>query len=932
MILKKLSLNGFKSFCDPTEINFVQGVTAVIGPNGSGKSNISDAIRWVVGEQKTKPLRVGTMTDIIFKGTESRKGLGRTEVKLSFINQRNLLDIDTDEVEISRVIFTSGESEYYINKQKVRLKDIQSLFYDTGVGKSSYSIMEQGKIDMILSNKPEDRRYIIEEAAGITKYKVKRDEANGKLFQSDENILRIKDIIKEVKTQFDKTKIQADKAEKYKIIYNKEIDVEIELNLNKTTRQKQTKDELLEKLEKNENELNKINAEMENLKEGIEEKVSDLNTLENKKIELQRQMFQHESEINTLKTKLSMYKEQLSSLKITTKLDLEKLEGFDKKINEIKNETKEVNRNKIEIEEKILSLTKDNDHYKNAINSVNYEIEQNNQLIQKSTIEIKKLNEQLEHTSNNHKEITDKLIEKIDQSLNIIEVNSDDIVNFKTNIRENIKYIQNNLPKKRAFIDDIVKVGSISDNSEKLLNLLIEFSTELQTIEHRINSMNNEVEKYIQTTEIFLDDVFNPEGILQTKRKIEAEMQNMKDKIKQYSIDIENARQTINENRKKKDEYRSILEELNINLSTYKEKKKSSEIELKRLVTMEEHFIKNKIELTERIHSNNNKITEISNNLTDFQTQISELDEKKANLNKNHKNIEQTIQEKNLKMSKEQQHIRQINKRWNDKKESIEKLNIKIAETNATIKNIYSNFYENFSINLTEYESKGGYISKRSFEEIREELLEIRRQKKELGNVNLMAIEEYKSLDERYNLLLEQLEDLEKARKDINVMINEINKTSEELFLKTFNQIKKNFHNMFRKLFNGGTAEIKLTNPDNLLETGIDLIAHPPGEKTKSVLQLSGGQRTLVAISLMFATFLVKPSPFCLLDEIDAALDEINVDRFIYLLKDFKETTQFIIITHNKKTIAAADAMYGITQEEKGVSKIVSAKFITKED
>ena len=265
-----------------------------------------------------------------------------------------------------------------------------------------------------------------------------------------------------------------------------------------------------------------------------------------------------------------------------------------------------------------------------------------------------------------------------------------------------------------------------------------------------------------------------------------------------------------------------------------------------------------------------------------------------------------------------------------NKKNEVEKINIKIAESKTTITNLYDNFYENFSIDLVEYESKKGYSSNRSYDEIRKILGEVKADKHSLGNVNLMAIEESKALKERYNLLTEQLEDLQNAKKDIHEMMEKISSVSEEMFLKTFKQIKTNFHKIFRKLFDGGNAEISLTNPDNILESGIEILAHPPGQKTQGIALLSGGQRTMTAIALMFATFLVKPSPFCILDEIDAALDEENVRRFINLLHESKETSQFIIITHNSKTISASDVMYGVTQEEKGISKLVSAKFAQK--
>ena len=380
----------------------------------------------------------------------------------------------------------------------------------------------------------------------------------------------------------------------------------------------------------------------------------------------------------------------------------------------------------------------------------------------------------------------------------------------------------------------------------------------------------------------------------------------------------------------KREEYKDILSELRTNLSLIREQKISIEKEVARIVSLKSNYENNRDELAQKIQFSENKIKEMKNTISEIEKKLIQDQKTKDALEKKLKNIDVEIQKENNKVSQQNKYIREINTRLMNKQSAVERLNVKIAECETTIKNLYDGFYENYSINLSEYESKGGYITNRSYDEVRSELAEIRTKKHSLGNVNLMAIEECKSLSERYKLLTEQLEDLEKAKKDIVVMMDEINKVSVELFLKTFDQIKVNFHKIFRKLFDGGNAEITLTETENVLESGIDIIAHPPGQKTQSIMLLSGGQRTMTAISLMFATFLVKPSPFCILDEIDAALDEENVTRFISLLGEFKETSQFVMITHNKKTISAADIMYGVTQEEKGVSKIVSAKFVEK--
>jgi chromosome segregation protein len=930
MFLKKLVLNGFKSFCEISEITFDKGISAIVGPNGCGKSNIVDAIKWVIGEQKTKSLRAVNMTDVIFKGTESRKSLGRTEVKLTIVNEQNILPIEYNEVDITRVIYSNGENEYYLNKQRVRLKDIQELFFDTGVGKSAYSVMEQGKIDLILSNKPEDRRYIIEEAAGITKYKVKREESAGKLAQAEENIIRIKDIIKEVKTQYENMKVQADKAEKYKEYYDKEINLEIELNLNRITKQKTIKNEFNEELDNAVKELNQVKEQVENLSDGIEEKMLHVNELENRKIDSQRDVFQIESDIKILTSKISLVKDQLVNLTANTKSDVEKLKILNDKIDEINGELQRIEESKNELDEKMLGLMKDNDFYNNSIINLDNEIRNAEESIAELKQKVIESNSNLDEKRVSHKKITDQLIETIDKSLNIIEVNANDITRIKSNLKENIELIRNELPQRRAFIDDILKAGFISTESKEILKMLAELSEKLKGIEDKIVIVDDNTKKYINITEIFLDDIFKPEGILQQKRSVESEINEINENIKKFNTSMENLQSEIITKKDKKEEYREILTELRTNLTIIKEQKISIDKEVARIVSLKNNYETNRDELAQKIKFSENKIKEIRNAIDEHEKKLVQDQKTRDSLEKKLKNIDQEIQKENMKVSQQNKYIREINTRLTTKQSAVERLNVKIAECETTIKNLYDGFYENYSINLSEYESKGGYITNRNYDEVRSQLAEIRAEKHSLGNVNLMAIEECKSLSERYKLLTEQLDDLEKAKKDIVLMMDEINKVSIELFLKTFDQIKVNFHKIFRKLFDGGNAEINLTNPDNVLESGIDIIAHPPGQKTQSIMLLSGGQRTMTAISLMFATFLVKPSPFCILDEIDAALDEENVTRFISLLGEFKETSQFIMITHNKKTISASDVMYGITQEEKGVSKIVSAKFVEK--
>ena len=930
MFLKKLVLNGFKSFCDNSEITFVKGISAIVGPNGCGKSNIVDAIKWVVGEQKTKMLRANNMADVIFKGTEHRKGLGRAEVKIILVNENNILKIDYDEVEISRVIFANGENEYYINKNKVRLRDIQELFFDTGIGKSAYSVMEQGKIDMILSNKPEDRRYIIEEAAGITKYKVKKNEALNKLKESEENILRVKDIIEEVKNQYGNVKKQAEKAELFKKYHDREVELEIEINLSRIFKGKNEKEELLKKLENANTELQNIKNKLDGLETGIEDQIKQLNAYEDQKIENQREVFKIQGDINVFNSKNEIFRAQLQQYDLNIKNDSEKVKALEENIGEIDEELDDIEDKRNDLNETVVSLSKDIDFYSKNILSLDEELSGFEKKILEYKDRINNFNLQLENKRKEQKDATSNLVNKFDQTTEVLNIDEQDIINFKANFNNDINFILSNLPNKRAFIDDLLRTGHISSDPNKLLKMLETLRDELKNIEDKVTGINESTKNYLQKTEKFINEIFGPNGLLTTKRNIEHNINEIIDSIKECNAKIDESQLDIIKKRDNKEEFNKTLHNLNINLSTAKEKLNSLENEIKRLISMKKHHETSRDELVQKLAYYKKMINEVSSELKFNEERIAELNVKKENLEKELLNIDEKIQDENNKMSDQQKMIKEMNNVWIDKKNNVEKVNIKLAETTTTVTNIYESFYENYSIDLASHEKDGKYLQNRNYDEIKKELIEVKGNKHSLGSVNLMAIEEAKTLEERYNLLLEQLDDLEKAKKDIFEMIEKINQVSEELFVTTYNEIRENFQKIFRKLFNGGQAEITLTNPKNILETGIDIIAHPPGQKTQSITLLSGGQRTMTAIALMFAAFFVKPSPFCLLDEIDAALDESNIKRFVSLLKENRDNSQFIIITHNSNTISASDVMYGVTQEEQGVSKIVSAKFAEK--
>lgn len=927
MFLKKLYLSGFKSFCDAAEITFDKGVSAIVGPNGCGKSNIVDAIKWVIGEQKTSMLRADNMTDVIFKGTETHKGLGRAEVRLTIANDEGILPEQYDEVEIDRIIYASGENEYYINKQKVRLKDIQALFFDTGVGKSAYSVMEQGKIDLILSNKPEDRRYLIEEAAGITKYRVQREESNRKLAEADNNIVRIKDIIKELKSQYERLIDQAKKAEKYKEYYDKERELEIELNLNRIDRHKKTKSQYSEELDKAQKDLEEIKVQIDSLQSDVTERMIEVNSLETQRIDMDREGFQIDSEIKIIESQSSSLKDQLINHTTNLKMEKDRVANAEKRLKEISDELDSINQAKQDITDRIAAMMQEQTFYENDITQTETQIADNEAEIENLKNHVTELNGTLETLRIEHKNVTDKMIEQIDRMLASIDVDSTEITAIKERLQNNITKIYEDLPKRAAFIDDIIKSNYLANNSTELIRILGDLRQYISELETTFADVDNDINTYIKTTEVFMDDLFSPEGAIQTKKRVENEIQKISQEVKECMQKSDSLFEQNRELSDKKDKSKEMLHNLVMNMATMREQHNSYDKEVSRIFSLKSMSETTRDEAKQKVQFTEEKIAELREQQVDFEDSLNQFKIKKTELMKRMNDIVTAIQKENAKMGDEQRYMKEVNQRYENKNNQINNLKVKIAELDSTITNIYESFYENFSENLTEYESKGGYITGRPYEDVRKELSDTKQARQSLGNVNLAAIEECKQYEDRYKLEQEQLEDVEKARKDILEMIADINRISEELFVKTFNQVKTNFRQMFRKLFDGGNADMTLTQPDSLLTTGIDIIARPPGQNAKSITLLSGGQRTMTAISLMFSTFLVKPSPFCILDEIDAALDEENVTRFVKLLNEFRETSQFVIITHDKKTMTAADVMYGVTQEQKGISKVISAKW-----
>ncbi|MEE1290505.1 MAG: AAA family ATPase [Spirochaetota bacterium] len=750
MFLKNLTINGFKSFCEPSEIKFDKGISAIVGPNGCGKSNIVDALKWVLGEQKNRSLRANNMTDVIFKGTTEKKGLGRAEVRLTLVNENGLLPLDFNEVEVARIIYADGENEYYINKEKVRLKDIHELFFDTGVGKSAYSFMEQGKIDMILSNKPEDRRYIIEEAAGITKYKSRKHEAENNLNRANENIVRAQDIFSEVSKQYESMKKQADKAQRYMELKDGVRDLEIELGINRLMVQKNVKERFSGKQSKVDEELAAIEAEIGSLESDVSEKMLRVNELGQEKIDKHREIERVEGEIKALNVKNKALRDKEDSISASLRTDEEKLGRLDKNIADTEEELSYVDDERFETVSKISSIEKDISRHNQAIEQIDIDLKKNEEQIKTLHGLIKDLAAEQAGKRGHLKEITDALIVKIEESLNVFDMNSREIMTLKESVGHDIPRVREEFRTRRQFLEDVLKIRNIPSDSSAFFQKLEDFGKHLQELEEKLGLAGENVNKYVKATEIFMNDIFSPEGIIQKKRKTEHEIAELDKRMHNCRNEIENLERNSDTKEEQKENYRKQAQEAQVIHSRLVEKQKSFDREIQRITKIKNEYIAQKDELVHSIKSRNEELEEVQYEIDENEGLLRSERDKKKKIELRIDELENLIATENEKMSEQQQKMRSINESYQNKKVEIEELKLKLAEVDTTINEIYRNAYDNLSINLKEYENTEKYNTGRESSVIRESLSDIKSSMMSLGQVNMAAMQECESLKEAY--------------------------------------------------------------------------------------------------------------------------------------------------------------------------------------
>ena len=1184
MYLKRLEMQGFKSFADKTVLEFMPGITTVIGPNGSGKSNISDSIRWVLGEQSIKSLRGTKSEDIIFAGTQNRKSLGFAEASIVIDNTDGKLPIEFAEVVVTRRIFRNGESGYFINKAPCRLKDIQELFMDTGIGKDGYSIIGQGKIDDILSNKSEDRRNIFEEAAGIVKYRARKTESEKKLEQTKLNLLRINDILAEIEANIGPLKNQAEKAKKYLSLREELKSIEIGLFIYNIDTYKVKIEELVKDIdiinsqkEDEESRLSVLQNLKENLKTELEEIISKIEETQNLGFESEKKIEQINSDINVQKTKIEnnnqnsdTYLKEIEELKkrnaeileekenrinkkdnllanrekfvleleekenklqeLTSKLSKEEVEIEEKKkqveknteakyenreaintlevnnenlnkrsktvkneiqetiskldekrmlksdllktfnekeskrnecqkrLEDIKVKREEANAKITEFENKINNLTqeyrikdskqkflqemeKEKEGYSRAVKSVLTQCEVDSNLnkgvrgVLASLITVPEeyqlavetvLGQTLQNIVTETEEDAKKLIEYLRKNnlgrasfLPITSVKGKNLNKLITNgtqgvigvasklIKTDKKYeeIISNLLGKTVIVNDmdtaiviakqnkysfrivtlkgdiINPSGAISGGSTtQKTNSIIGRTAQIKQLEKEIEKIQKEIEKITKEKEDYENSI---ESLLEEITSIEASSRETEIEYATEEQRLESIEETISSLETKLDKLKTETNEIVESIDKNKEEKaviEQKHLELEQEITILNTAIQNFAEKNKKnqkyiddlnfditnlkisvssFDESSNSLEEILSRIeNELQTNMSKIENKKQqskNLKVENEELTKTIEElkqnieqikievstssetaqklkqeksnKNMAITKAETEIEEKYKIIEEIKNQANKLEVKKSKLDVELEQIINKMWEDYEITPN---TAGEFKKPNNVAETTKEVKHLRDEIKNLGSINIDSIEEYKQTKERYDYMCEQRLDLENASSKLKKVIQDMTKIMKEQFEKQFNIINKNFGEVFKELFGGGKAELKLTDETDILNCGIEIEVQPPGKKLQNMMLLSGGERAFTAIALLFSILRINPAPFCVLDEIEAALDDVNVYKFADYLKKFTGETQFLVITHRKGTMEAADTVYGITMEESGISKLLSMKLEKK--
>ena len=970
MYLKRIELHGFKSFADKVNVEFQPGITGIVGPNGCGKSNISDAVRWVLGEQSIKSLRGSNMADVIFAGSEDRRAQNLAEVTLVFDNSDRTLNYDYNEVEITRRLYRQGnEAEYLLNRQQCRLKDITDLILDTGLGRDSLSIISQGNISNFADNRPEERRVIFEEAAGVSKYKKRKIEAIRKLERTKENLDRIGDIVYELEKQIAPLKKQKEKAETYLELKEKLTSIEVNVLVHEISKTNASLEELSKILKSLNEKQAALDAEIL-LKESANDEIKKkMFVLDNEINALQSQLLEAMSEVSRLETsKVEVDQKRKHALESKDNKDIaHKLENLKAILADV---VEEYNNRVGRLEE----TEKDLNDLSNKQKEMTLMIQEKHQSISHLTQEITKnknrqeiLIDLVENKSNYHSGVK-AVMSLSNQNPDIIGVFGDLIKNDQEydlaistalgsalqfivtkddlQARLAIKFLRDNKAGRATFLPlETMEPRSLREEHEILcptldgyLGVASDFVSSDKKIENVIlNQLGNviladnidhasEISKatYARYKVVTLDgNIVNVGGSLTggsaNKQQSSIIQKRELEKVKEHLKELENKLA------KEKNELNS-LENESQEISHTLLQKQMSYAKLEVVVqNKKEELIVAKGEYEDLSHQNveledfksgkiNNQLVIELNEAIQHRDQLTEQIKSKREMRMSYVNENEQLESA----------LKTLRKDLKDIQSQVNEKAIASTKQEASLNN-YLNRLSNEYAMTYEYASEN-YQEELDMESARYEVAVLRNEINALGHVNLDSIEEYEEVSKRYEDMNGQRLDLIQAQDKIIQAIDEMDDIMVEKFSTTFDKINYQFNLVFRELFGGGRAEIKYTDPNNILETGIDIDVQPPGKSVSNITLFSGGEKALIAISCLFAILKVRPVPMCILDEVEAALDMANVERFAKFLREFSSQTQFIVVTHREGTMEECDLLYGATMQQKGVTKLVSVK------
>ncbi len=976
MYLKEIKAHGFKSFADKIEIDLDGNITGIVGPNGSGKSNVVDAVRWVLGEQSVKSLRGSdNMTDVIFSGSKSRNALNVASVTLVFDNTDHYLPIEFNEVAIKRRVYRDGTNEYFINNEKCRLKDITDILLDSGIAKESFNIISQGKIDDILSNRPQDRRVIFEEAAGVLKYKRRKEEALRKLDRTHDNMSRVEDIIGELEVQVLPLKEQKEKALEYLEVKEELEGIEVAViasDITEINTSYKEKKSLIEKLNSeilsistsntgNEARISELKLKVDNLNREINEKQRELLDVttkvekinSRKNIILERQKYQvedsklHTSLVDT-KEKILKIETDIASTNNLIIIKSDEVNDLKEKCNLKEKDVSDLKLLRTKLDSAIGENYRKQNILKSKIEILKDNIE-NNSILPSSTKAVLD-NPKLTGVHN----VIGKLFEldetystAISTALGAASANI--VVDNEMVAKEAITYLKNNnLGRATFFPLNIIKPKGIDNETMNILhssNGFIAVASDLVSYDKRYyNIIVNQLGNVVVVKDI------DSANIISKKINYRYRIVTLDGNMLHVGGSITGGNKISNRNvitlkyelENLITEYKKVLEDIskiedNMNITDANIAAESDKLYL---------ITKNKTILEDEISSKKMSISELNDMLDDLKHEAVSINNMLGGSLSNEEdmvikeyyaalkdkemitnNLESLSNERdNYKeeLDEYEHSIRQENSVYNSKTKELNNLEIEVNRMDVKLDNMLGILSETY--NMTYEKASTEYKLYMDVDEARTKVSSLRRKMRDIGMVNLAAIDEYDKVSERYEFLIKQKEDLTNAETTLLEIIEEMDNVMKDDFLKTFDVISENFTVTFKELFGGGTAELKLTDPSNILETGVEIIASPPGKKLTSISLLSGGEKTFTAISLLFAILKSRKVPFCILDEVEAALDDVNVVSFGKYLTNLATKTQFIVITHKKKTMEFVNTLYGITMQESGVSKLVSVK------